>query len=286
MRFRNWLLSENVIDLRLRIPGMPGYKDGYFIVLGPGDETLFYLWGQNRVPWKEVLDKAEEFVKQGGFQRSPEDILIYQGKVIISSYTGNEKWSGIRSKYSQDVKKIVQELLRRNLIQSNTLIALGNWASKANKSIGTASQIVKRADVPDRIVVYHGTSSHHLDKIMKEGLKVVPYEERVWKDIGGKRGHPEHRESAIYFTTDASRAAYYAGKAVNVMRRKGYKQIKPVVLKITLTKRNYPNLLADDDWLRRNPGASSSEWYHSLSEFGQIACNNCIIAPEQIQVVS
>ena len=262
----------------------------YFIVLGPDDQTLFYVWGEsNIIPWKEVLHRAGEVHEAGGLQQDVTDISVYAGHVMFDAHPDEYKWGRIRTRYSLDVKRMVSELLRRGLISPTTPIKIGNWASQKGRSIGTARYVAGLLAVPQRLILYHGTTDMHWEDIQKLGLQSRPLAFRIWKDVGGKGGHPAHRDTAIYLTASLDTAAYYGEKAVRVLRARGYSGLSPVVLKITLTKRDFPKLRADDDYLLRQRWhgwvPQEDDWFDSLQEFGQVAFVGSIPAKQIERVV-
>jgi hypothetical protein len=264
-------------------------KVRHFVVLGPDDVTLFYSWGHyNVIPWEEVLRKAQEAVTAGGFQQSITDISLHRKHVMIDSRPDTYKWGRVRTRYSLDVKQIVRELLRRGIIAETTPVKIGNWASQIGTLVGTAHQVAGRLDIPPRLVLYHGTTDVQFEDIATLGLRPMPLEHRVWKDAGGRRGHPLHREEAVYLTAALVSAEYYARKAVNVLRARGYRGVKPVVLRVRLSVRDFPGLRADDDYLSQrrfqNKPASEEDWFGSLQEFGQVAFLGTI-PPRQLEVI-
>lgn len=278
-------------DLRLSpVADWEGRREVHFIVLGPDDQTYLYSWGHNNViPWEDVVDKLHVAVEAGGFQTDITDIAFDGGRILIRELPSEYKWGRNRTKYSLDVKNIVRELLRRALITPRTRIKLGNWANKKGYVIGTAAEIAGRRDVPQRIVLYHGTTDYHYNEyITTIGLCPVPLEKRIWKDAGGKRGHPEHRDLAVYLTASPSQAEYYANKAVRTLRARGYRGLQPVMLKVLLLPSDYPNLRADDDYLQmqrydKKP-AREDDWFDSLQNFAQVAFIGCV-PPERVAVI-
>ena len=64
-----------------------------------------------------------------------------------------------------------------------------------------------------------------------------------------------------------------------------YSKFEPVILEITLFKSEYDKLMADDDFLRKYPVASPSDWLRSLSDFGQVAFRGTI-PPSRIKVIA
>jgi hypothetical protein len=135
---------------------------------------------------------------------------------------------------------------------------------------------------------------------MKTGLSSMPYDLRVWNGRKETAKRPVHREESVYLTATLPMAQYYATKAANKDRlwknqSRLYKsmdrnmfnhfsgKVEPVILAIRLRPRQYQNLMADDDFLLRNPDANPNDWMTSLSQFGQIAFKGTI-PPQQIKV--
>ena len=293
-----------VEDLRVHSLIKPPYGDRTFVVLGPGDDTLLYAWpdyrakvrteDHNVLPWATTLDRAHTILVAGALQQDITDIVL-KGTTIPPKYAlidirpGQYKWDRVRSRYSLDLKRIVQELLRRGLVVPCTPVKLGNWASLKGETVGTAAQIAGRPDLPPYLVLYHGTSTLRLEQIQAQGLQAVPVPLRVWKrGVGGERGHPLYREVAAYLTATKETAEYYARKAVQVARRAGYSGIEPVVLRLRVPKQDYVHLRADDDYLDRRRfekcPASENDWFDSLQWFGQVAFVGTI-PPGRLEVV-
>ena len=63
---------------------------------------------------------------------------------------------------------------------------------------------------------------------------------------------------------------------------------KPILLQIVLSEQEFSHLMADDDWISlRQKGEkkrSATDWYRSLVEMGQVACN-ITIPPNRITVL-
>lgn len=74
-------------------------------------------------------------------------------------------------------------------------------------------------------------------------------------------------------------------KAQRLSNAAFYDKIEPVILQVTLYKRDFDKLMADDDHLRRNPEARPDDWQTSLSHFGQIAFKG-MIPPNRIKVIA
>lgn len=255
-------------------------------------------------------------------------ILVEKNNILLSRDRSQDKsWSGNKNKYSNDLKNIAKALLARG-ISSKTNIWLGNWgAGFANaEKIGTITQILKKKEIPNKLVLYHGTSTYRLQFIKTDGLVPMEINDRVWNKGGSVKERPEHRDECIYLTASRPQAEYYAKKSTDVDRARFnidkryeagvkiknlerimssaqfvdgstngkyteeeidnfkkqiadlkkkyqtfYGKFEPVLLEITLTKSEYKNLMADDDYLQQNKKANPNDWINSLSQFGQVA---------------
>lgn len=276
-------MFRGIEDLRSN----PASDDPQFVVLGPDDRTYYYTWGDDEsgMPWAQLIGMMHEAARAGGIQASPNDISFDHGRILIDATPSEYKWGRYRTKYSFDVKTIVRELLRRALVDERTRIKLGNWANRKGYVIGTAAEVAGRRDVPARLVLYHGTTDYHYEQIKTGGLCPVRLEQRIWKDVGSRRGHPGHREFTVYLTASPEQAGYYAGKAVRNMRARGWRGLTPVVLKVLLLPRDYVNLRADDDYLseqhylKKEP--REDDWLDSLQYFAQVAFVGCV-PPDRI----
>ena len=351
-------------------PGEP--KFGYFdapttmVALTANNGAILYFFGhENIIPWREVLDRVH--AEQDKTLQANEIITHRNGFLIDRDYdTG--KWTGDRNQYSDDVRRIAQALLDRGLASETTPLWLGNWAGARGQSIGSIGKLLAKSASISRIVVYHGTSSLRLPQIMKDGLRPLALEHRVWNKGGLEKQRPAHRDECVYVTASRAQAEYYSRQAVKIDRvrmgpsarvkahraesnakdvitratnrikwietldakqkaaqdshAKKYgdrftlpldqevpflkKQIeaataildkiqwvlqvehdgpvKPVLLTITLTKKDLGKLMADDDFLRLNPDAKPEDWLASLQKFSQIAYKG-IIPPNQIKII-
>lgn len=329
---------------------------------------VFYYGDHNIISWRELLTILFSKINDE-LQTEPMEIAVKDGGYLINRNRETGSWSGNRNKYSNDVKRIVQALVDRGIATLSMPIWIGNRAAHSGEHIGTIGKILSSKNLEDRnrITVYHGTDTLRLEQIMKNGLRALPFENRIWNNTSIDKKRPEHREDSIYFTSSKPQAEYYANKAVNIDRKrfsslKKYKirtaidgakraieimqaqldrfskmtpeqiaaedehdrrynrhiasietrqsvypeliekkkvelekaeafniqyngKIEPVILEITLYKKEFEKLMADDDHLRNDPDAKADDWISSLSNFGQIAFRG-VIPPNRIKVIA
>jgi len=278
------LLTENyeVVDLRDPnwVPSQYDLKDKDRTMINIADGKIFlYRWGNgNKMNWDELRKTI---------RGSHNDMILLTpgGSLVLPSRVGGDtKWEGARNLYTKGTKEWPEILLAAGIITPNTKVYIGNWAGSRGTLVGKAGKLVKMdlENLPSKLVFYHGTDSTRLERIKQEGLAPRPREERVWKSDVLKH-HPEWRESAVYLTIDKGQANYYAKKAVNVMRRNGYRDVKKVILKITIPRKAYRRLLPDDDYLMRQLMQLGVTWIDSLKEFSQVAYLGSI-PPEWIEI--
>lgn len=186
------------------------------VCLSKNKGVILYCWGNdNVIPWKEVLDRVS-------VERDPNfpecEITTFRTGFLIDKSKDFGQWSGNRNQYSDDVREIARALLDRMVGTLSTPIWVGNWASGEGEAIGTIGKIISKHDVPSRIIVYHGTSSLRLPKIMKDGLRPLDLEQRVWNKGGLEKNRPAHRDVCVYVTASRDQAEYYARQAVKIDR--------------------------------------------------------------------
>ena len=318
-----------------------------FVVL-TNDNGAIVFWYDNFSNLLPSLREVFALVDQNidkSLQDSWDGIMVHKNGYLLNRSRGFRTWMGDRNKYSQDIRKTAQALLDRGIATDATPIWIGNWAAGKGEYIGSIGKIVAKTELPEKLVLYHGTSSYRLQTIMRDGLKPIELEKRVWNKGGLEKQRPEHRESSVYLTASRPQAEYYAKKATdtdraryNVYYRSGqrfqrdrlqsmiqgmewelahkddpnaqrigwseqdladakeklkkieqepvfYGKFEPVILQITISKSQYKNLMADDDYLRGNPTATPNDWLDSLSHFGQVAFNGTI-PPNRIKVIA
>lgn len=252
-----------------------------------GNNIYLFHWGRegNVENWESITSKV-------GSSRDM-SVLTQAGNIILPEYRDNSKWSGKTTVYSDEVYDQLKKYLDAGLISNTSKVYIGNWASRKGTYIGIVQDLLSqdRSQLPNELILYHGTSSDRLENIKKEGLKSVPLEMRTWKSDNLKY-HPKYREKAIYLSADKNQAVYYSLKAVKVARRHRIRGTTPVLLKITIPKDKFVNLMPDDDYLQSKyrdqitkkqfPDVS---WVESLKNFAQVAYLG-EIPPEWIEVES
>lgn len=285
IKLKSLLLLENeIVDLRDPnwVPDDYYKKDANRTMINIHNDKIFlYRWGTNgnTKDWKDII--ASVGPRNDMMSLTPGGHLILPDRV-----GGNTKWEGQRNIYTPGTKEWVEILVNAGVINDNTKVYIGNWAGSRGSFIGTAKKIIKMdlTKLPSKLTFYHGTSSDRLEKIKADGLKPTPIEMRAWKSDVLKH-HPEWRERAVYLTYDLGQAAYYAKKAVNVSRRAYNRNVKKVILKITIPKSHYRQLLPDDDYLMTQLMLIGVTWIDSLKNFSQVAYLGSI-PPEWIGIES
>src|ERR1035437_510044 len=189
------------------------------IVLGHNNKVIVFFYSDNNIiPWKELLSIIDKAVDKNLQTDTLFGIEVKDNGYVIAQSRDTGQWTGDRTKYSFDLKHIVQTMIDRGIAIDKTPIWIGTY--KNPTLIGAAGNIVKTPDIPSKITVYHGTSSYRWHHIQKTGLKALPIEERVWNKGALEKERPEHREDSIYLTASMDQATYYAKKAVNVDRKR------------------------------------------------------------------
>ena len=193
------------------------------IVLTKDGKVIVYFYADNNIiAWKELVGILRNSVDKTLQDDELFGIIVKDDGYIISSRRGDLEsigsWTGNKTKYSIDLKQTVRALFDRKIAKGNTPIFLGN--DRQNKLIGSVREILKISDTPNKITVYHGTSSYRWHYIQKNGLKALPLDDRVWNKGGLEKIRPEHREYSVYLTASIAQAEYYANKAVNVDRKR------------------------------------------------------------------
>ena len=128
-----------------------------------------------------------------------------------------------------------------------------------------------------KLVLYHGTSTKYLDKILKEGIKPRGNKNGNWK-------HSVKSKKDLVYLTDT-----YAPYFANAATKKPY---KPVIIKLEINTKDF-ELYPDEDFIcqsiiktNNNKGLSLNElteiidpkmypeqWKKSLKYFGNISTN-------------
>lgn len=265
-----------------------GRQPSQLLVLTKGEGAIIYNWADgNRIEnWQELYKHVNDQMDTS-VQADMTQICLYRNGFIIASSLGDGKWSGRRNEHTQDTYPILKALKERGLAENSTPIWFGNWASRTGESAGSLGKLLAAHAKPlTRLTLYHGTSSYRAEEIMKTGLNPVGKDERIWTRT--HKETPQHRAEAIYLTAAMSQAEYYAGKAVNVDKRRknldSQGQCVPVILTCTLGTKDMTKLVADDDHLMMNDGATLEDWRDSLGRMGQVAYKGSL-APQRIRIL-
>jgi hypothetical protein len=253
------------------------------IVMAPGRTVLYHTDSEgNTVGWDAMEDARES-------AGHLETVLVGDtGMLLVDAARDHTKWGGHVNAYSLEPAAIVAEALRRGLVGPGVQVGIGNTSSfRVSAHLGTATQVVSRPSVPDRLVLWHGTADARLEDIAEHGLRAVDPELRMWKgDVD--RGHPEYRDEAVYLAADPWMASTYAKRAVNILRRRGGRGVKGALLEIVLDAEDFNLLRPDDDFLLKlgkKHGDAGASWLDSLSYMAQVAFLGDI-PPERIRVVA
>lgn len=144
------------------------------------------------------------------------------------------------------------------------------WKIKFDGPLLPVSKLVSSGGLRElgwaRMKFFHGTSSHVLDKILREGLRPRS-ETNVEPAYGVASGTASGRKEAVYLTTQMNMARMAARDAA---RRKG----EPVVLEITGIQ---PQLVAPDEDSGEDTARGSLERLGSIAYLGTIPPRNISI---------
>lgn len=190
----------------------------HIVLTKSGGAILFYYGQLNTEEWATILDKAGQ--EMDPIQGDILDIAALKSGYLIDRSRSIRSWSGNRNRYSTDIKPIVQRLVDLGFAGPATPFWIGNWASEDGEAIGTARAILERPDAPKTLTLYHGTSSSRLPDIMRDGLRPLNVEDRVWNKGSTEKARPAHRDHSVYLTASRPQAEYYAKKAVDVDRKR------------------------------------------------------------------
>lgn len=299
MRWNEIALSEklnlgpnmsHVEDLR-----DPSYTKDYngqtppaLLVMTKGEGAVIYNWanGNTIENWQELHAKVENGMDRS-VQSDITQICLYRNGYIINSRLGTGKWTGHRTKHTDDIVPMLKALKERGLADNSTPIWFGNWANRQGTSAGSLGKILDfHAKPMTRLTLYHGTSSYRAEEIMKSGLRPLDRDERIWKKV--HKETPAHRAESIYLTASLEQAEYYANQSSGVDKRRknldSNGKCTPVILTVTLGINDMAKLVADDDHMMSNDGASLADWKDSLSRMGQVAYKGSL-PPSRIRVL-
>lgn len=348
--FETFQYNDKVIDLRGKVPkGSYNKTPIVFAVLNKEGGAYTFNYGEsdiNGISWRDT----HNFINDNMDTRYQEDILdicIVSGGILISGTANDGGFGQARSSYSDYVKTLCRELLNRKVVLPTSKVFLGNWANnKYREYIGTINKVANGKELPDKLILYHGTSSYRLAHILKDGIRPVERDMRIWR--GTRRDPIKDRgdnNGAVYLTPSKIRAGYYANQAVGIDKKtfspkklrdmsyhlndmknnkahfekllsketdqseKEYLQdildgiiemidktektlpadfdgdMKPVILKVVIPRKNFKYFYPDDDYMRLNKREyTQDDWILSLKDFGQVAYRG-EIRPDDITVV-
>ena len=145
--------------------------------------------------------------------------VVPQG-LILDSSRDDTNWSGATTKFSPEPYLVSKALVGIGMPPQTRLYS-GNWARQDGQLLGQIGKLAEASPekVQDRpLVLFHGTSNYRAAIILRDGLKPLPLENRVWNKGGTTKKRPAHRDDSVYLSADRAQAEYYAGKAVKVDR--------------------------------------------------------------------
>ncbi len=219
--------SSKVIDRRSNEMNWNGEPREQMIVLTKDGGAILYSWGQvsasETMAWASFITEIRQEMDTSLQKDVTEISLRRDGNILISENADDFSFGGIRSQYNKDVSNICRAILDRGLATPETKVYIGNWARDASEAelLGTIKQLCNLKELPNQIVLYHGTSSYRLEWIMEHGLTSVNKELRIWT---GNRKDPiknrDGNDNAIFLTPSKNRADYYANQAVKQDNRK------------------------------------------------------------------
>lgn len=218
---------------------------------------------------KEIDKKLQEYFTDIALMPFNKGIIFRRSRSRTSLLAGD------RSAYSKDLNPTIDALVKRKAISLNTHIWLGDTSQREGEDIGTAQQVLNRQFPPHKLLLYHGTSTKRLTDIKKTGLKPVPADQRVWKKGADITVH----DDAVYLTAVRAQAEYYAKIAAS------HDKAKPALVTVTLTSRDFPHLIADDDFAIDSKAPKTNNWQTSLSYYGQVAYKGTI-PTNRLQVIA
>jgi len=269
----------------------PPLKEGSDPNFSFGKDGFFFKWDAgNLIVWNahpnhmDIDESERKSVSSEVFgSKGVSGMVDHATKVVaIDPSLDETRWSG---KLTGDIK-LVQSILRSLRMydprisdgysvrfQSGFSRDLGNRPTPDDRTVGDimASKPIQRGERGRSVTLYHGTNSSLLADILERGLR--PSRETGAKNWAGTEFR--HNMNAVYLASDRERAEYYARHSAAEQHAKGRLDATPVVLRVTVPT---DQLLADDDWLRREFGggtekakANVSNWHDSLTKFGQVA---------------
>jgi hypothetical protein len=111
--------------------------------------------------------------------------------------------------------------------------------------------------------LYHGTNDSRARIILKEGLKPMPINLRIWNKGGISKSRPTQRDRYVYLTRSLILALSYAKKAASK------ESCFPAILTVELPHTD--NLRVDDDYLRISNPLDYKNWETSFLTMDQVA---------------
>lgn len=289
-------MKVNTHDYRQNVESCGERPKGFFICLCT-DKTVLYEWAEfdncGQKPktsspilkdWPALLN----FCRENALFESLDCTALFRpygsNDLIIDDSRDSYKWSAARTVYSPETKPALLALLDRGLIDLQTNVFFGNWALADGLLEGTVGDILGRDT--QKLVLYHGTSSHRLKSIRKRGLRPTPEVDRVWPRP--KR----HKTPAVFLSGSLERALYFTRETVKhdkaalikAGKREEAKLVSHAIVRVELD-RNTP-CIVDDDWID-SPNFKEGTWETSLMEFGQVGVlkgidRSCLSTPSLV----
>lgn len=196
-------------------------------------------------------------------------------------------------KIIRKVQQAFGDLIRVNAIDKSWTAEIGD-ATNTKRSLGSMNvgDILSYNADYGHVIPYsfHGTTTHHIDKIMKDGIlsRTESKEKPNWK-----LGYTERSEGQVYLTIDFNRGKYYAQTAVDALKKRGI-DAKPVVIRL----KDVPttDIVVDDDYnsnmsmlnllqaVHTGKKANKESYIQGIRNSGQFAVKNKV-DPKYIEKV-
>ncbi len=246
-----------------------------------GSTVIFRYGDGNTIPWAEVMNRANTGL-DSTLQKDMLDIVVHGNGIVIDSSRSNNPtaWAGNINKHSEDTGRVAQALLDRGLITPTTRISLGRWVRPEQAEyVGTAGSLLKNKS-RSKLVLYHGTSNYRAAFILRDGLRPIPLEGRVWNKGGADKQRPAHREDSVYLSAVRRQAEYYAEKAVKVDRTRygpaAHRTHAAFTNNVRQRLDRIDGLLQNPSWLRNE----TARMYHYRLHYSE---QDAAVTPEQIE---
>lgn len=286
MRFHEIIAenADNIIDLRTAEIKANPIAD-VFMILG-NRKTLLYCASQDTYPFHQKIEQIARKLLPSRWQSSMDDgrdqiRLSRSGEVVLPVGRVGMWDQSRRNRYSEDVIALAKEILRRGLVSTSAPLVLRSYTGGADH-LGPIGEIAASPPIPDRLILYHGTTDGRAQQALQIGLRPSDnMTTRPWKE----RNTPAWRDHAVYLTATPQQAAMYATRARTSAKKHKEAGQQMVILQVEIDGTMFGKLHPDDDYLANSNkkefiGASvyaqqaaqaEQTWQHSLSHYGQVA---------------